>query len=79
MTVFATIQRFSATMTREIEIEISDQSDLISLNILKEKKRDVQKLIDDLSAISSNYTLISVFQRYSHTFNQAVNYFTRKR
>jgi hypothetical protein len=50
-------------MIREIDIKISNQSDVISFNILREKKRDVQKLIDDLSAISSNYTLISMTQR----------------
>jgi hypothetical protein len=50
-------------MTREIEIEISNQSDVILSNILQEKKRDVQKLIDDLPAISSNYIFVSVSQR----------------
>jgi hypothetical protein len=47
-------------MTREIEIEILDQSDVISRNILKSKKRDVQKLINDLFSISSNYIFISI-------------------
>jgi hypothetical protein len=52
-------------MTREIEIEISNQSDVISSNILNEKKRDVDKLIHDLSSISSNYISISVSSRDS--------------
>ncbi len=47
-------------MTREIEIEILDQSDIIFRNMLKNKKRDVQKLINDLFSISSNYTFISI-------------------
>jgi hypothetical protein len=50
-------------MTREIEIEISDQSDAISLNILKRKKRDVEKLIAELSSLSSNYISISMSSR----------------
>jgi hypothetical protein len=49
-------------MIREIEIEFPNQSDVVSFNILKNKKRDVQKLIDDLSSISSNY--ISIFISY---------------
>ncbi len=52
-------------MTREIEIKISNQSDVISSNILNEKKRDVDKLIHDLSSISSNYISISVSSRDS--------------
>jgi hypothetical protein len=36
---------------------------VILLNILQEKKCDVQKLIDDLFAILSNYTLVSMSQR----------------
>ncbi len=47
-------------MAREIEIEIPDQSDVIPSNILKGNKHDVQKLIDDLPPISSNYTPISM-------------------
>jgi hypothetical protein len=47
-------------MTREIEIEISDQSDVILSNILREKKRDVDKLINELFSISSNYISISI-------------------
>jgi hypothetical protein len=52
-------------MTREIEIEISNQSDVNLSNILKEKKRDVDKLIHDLSSISLNYISISVSSRDS--------------
>lgn len=47
-------------MTREIEIEIPDQSDVIPPNILKGKKHDVQKLIDDLPPISPNYAPLSI-------------------
>ncbi len=47
-------------MTRDIEIEISDQSNVASTNILKEKKHDVDKLIANLSLIFSNYTLIFI-------------------
>lgn len=50
-------------MTREIEIEILEQSDVILLNIQKEKKRDVQKLIDELLSILSNYTSFSILLR----------------
>ncbi len=50
-------------MTREIEIEILDQSDVILFNLLKEKKRDIQKMIDDLSSLSFNYTSISMSSR----------------
>ncbi len=50
-------------MTREIEIEIFDQSNVISFNILKDKKRDVDKLINDLSAIFSNYIFIRISHR----------------
>jgi hypothetical protein len=50
-------------MTRDIEIKVFDQSNVIFFNILKRKKRDVQKLIDELSASSSNYTLISMSSR----------------
>lgn len=52
-------------MTREIEIEISNQSDVVLLNILKRKKHDVQKLIDDLLSLSSNYNLIIISYRDS--------------
>jgi hypothetical protein len=53
-------------MTREIEIEILDQSDIISRNILKSKKRDVQKLINDLLSISSKYIFISIsFRKFT--------------
>ncbi len=47
-------------MTREIEIEISDQSDVILSNILREKKRDVDKLINELFSIFLNYVSISI-------------------
>jgi hypothetical protein len=50
-------------MTRDIEIEISDQSNVIFFNILHEKKRDVQRIIDDLFSCSSNYIFIFVFYR----------------
>jgi hypothetical protein len=50
-------------MTRDIEVEISDQSDVISLNKLNEKTRDVQRIIDDLLSCSFNYTSIFVFYR----------------
>ncbi len=50
-------------MTREIEIEIPDQSDVVPRNILKGKKHDVDKLINDLPAISSNYTPIQISHR----------------
>ncbi len=39
-------------MTREIEIEILDQSDVVSFNILKDEKHDVNKLINDLFSIA---------------------------
>jgi hypothetical protein len=41
---------------RDIEIEISDQSDVIFASIAKKKKHDVQKIIDDLSFCSSKYS-----------------------
>jgi hypothetical protein len=50
-------------MTKEIEIEISNQSNVIFFNILKEKKRDVLKLIDELSSLSFNYVFISISSR----------------
>jgi hypothetical protein len=50
-------------MIREIEIEISDQSDAIFSNILREKKRDVDKLINDLSSIFSNYAFTFILFR----------------
>ncbi len=50
-------------MVREIEIEIPDQSDVVPPNILKGKKHDVQKLIDDLPPLSSNYTPILISYR----------------
>ncbi len=50
-------------MTRDIEIEISNQSNIIFLKLLKEKKQTVKKLIDDLSASSSNYISISISYR----------------
>jgi hypothetical protein len=52
-------------MAREIEIEMSNQSDVIFSKILKSKKRDVHKLIDDLFSISSNYILIVISYRDS--------------
>ncbi len=48
---------------RSIEIEISDQTDVISASIVKEKKSDVQKIIDDLSLCSAKYSLIHVLFR----------------
>jgi hypothetical protein len=45
---------------RDVEIEMSDQSDVISARIIKEKKRDSQKIIDELSSCSSKYCLIRV-------------------
>ncbi len=50
-------------MTREIEIEILDQSNAISFNILKRKKRNVEKLIAELSSLSFNYIFISMSSR----------------
>jgi hypothetical protein len=50
-------------MTREIEIEISDQSNIISFNILKGKKHDVDKLINDLLSLFSNYIFMSISTR----------------
>jgi hypothetical protein len=50
-------------MTREIEIEIFDQSEVVSTNILKEKKRDVNELIAELLSIFSNYFFIFIFYR----------------
>ncbi len=48
-----------------IEIEISNQSDVILTSIAREKKRDVQKIIDDLSSCSVDYSLIRVLFRSS--------------
>ncbi len=45
---------------RGIEIEVPDQSDVIPARIIKEKKRDPQKIIDELSSCSSKYALIRV-------------------
>ncbi len=50
-------------MTREIEIRISNQSNVISLKILKEKRHDVDKLIHELLSISSNHSFISMSSR----------------
>jgi hypothetical protein len=50
-------------MTREIEIEILDQSDVVSFNILKDKKHDVNKLINDLFSTFSNYISIQISHR----------------
>jgi hypothetical protein len=50
-------------MTRDIEVEIFDQSDVILLDILNEKKRDVQRIIDDLFSCSFNYIFDFVFYR----------------
>jgi hypothetical protein len=52
-------------MAREIEIEVPDQSDIIPPNILKGKKHDVDKLINDLPSISPNYVPISIPYRDS--------------
>jgi hypothetical protein len=46
---------------RDIEVEIFDQSDVIFASIAKKKKFDVQKIIDDLSFCSSQYSFIRVF------------------
>ncbi len=51
-------------MTRENEIEIFDQSDVIFSNILREKKRDVDKLINELFSIFSNYVSILIIQKF---------------
>jgi hypothetical protein len=48
---------------RDTEIEISDQTDVISASIAKEKKPDVQKIIDDLSFCSTKYSFIHVLFR----------------
>ncbi len=45
---------------RNIEIEVSDQTDVISASIVKKKKSDVQKIIDDLSFCSVKYSFIHV-------------------
>jgi hypothetical protein len=45
---------------RGVEIEVPDQSDVISARIIKEKKRDPQKIIDELSPCSSKYCSIRV-------------------
>jgi hypothetical protein len=45
---------------RNTEIEISDQSDVIFASIAKEKKFDVQQIIDDLSLCSSKYSSLHV-------------------
>ncbi len=45
---------------RSTEIEIPDQSDVIPASIAKEKKHDVQKIIDDLPSCSPKYSLIDV-------------------
>jgi hypothetical protein len=50
-------------MIRKIEIKIFDQSNVIFSNILKKKKRDVQKLIDDLLSILSNYIFMFISYR----------------
>ncbi len=50
---------------RDIEIEISDQLNIIFASIAKEKKFDVQKIIDDLSSCSAKYSLIRVLFRKS--------------
>ncbi len=63
--IFIIIIIITLKMTRKIEIEISNQSDVISSNILKEKKHDVDKLIHELFSISSNYSSISVSSRDS--------------
>ncbi len=50
---------------KDIEIEIFNQSDVILASIAKEKKFDVQKIIDDLSFCSFKYSFIRVFFRKS--------------
>jgi hypothetical protein len=42
------------------EIEVPDQSDIIPQRIIKEKKPDVQTIIDDLAPCSSKYVPIRV-------------------
>jgi hypothetical protein len=48
---------------KDIEIEIFNQSNVIFVNIAKEKKHDVQNIIDDLSLCSFKYSFIHVFFR----------------
>ncbi len=50
---------------KDIEIEIFDQSDVILVSIAKEKKHDVQKIIDDLSFCSFKYSFLHVLFRNS--------------
>jgi hypothetical protein len=48
---------------KNIEIEILDQTNAILTSIAREKKRDVQEILNDLSSISVNYSSIRVFFR----------------
>ena len=48
---------------RGIEIEVFNQSDVISVVIAKEKKPNVKKIIDDLPPLSPKYVSINVFFR----------------
>jgi hypothetical protein len=48
---------------KSIEIEIFDQTNIILASIKKEKKSDVQKIIDDLSFCSVKYSFIRVLFR----------------
>ncbi len=56
----ATLSHYHVTSMRGTEIEVPDQSDAILASIVKEKKSDVQKIIDDLPFCSSKYSLIRV-------------------
>ncbi len=54
------ISTFIAINMKRTKIEMFDQSDEILQSIVKEKKSNVQKIIDDLSSCSSKYSSIRV-------------------
>jgi hypothetical protein len=55
------ISTFIIINMKKTKIEMLDQSDEISQSIIKEKKSNVQKIIDDLSSYSSKYSSIAFF------------------
>ncbi len=62
-------------MTREIEIEILDQSDVVSFNILKDEKHDVNKLINDLFSIA---WFVNNENKSSDSWRYSIQYMIRK-